>query len=60
MAKKTKTSLYEAYKNYNSKVIKKYILKRVLNNIIFNTKNATKIDTQKLLNDIKLNLEEKI
>ena len=57
---KTKTSLYEACKNYNSRVIKKYILKAVLNNIIFNTKNEINIDTQKLLNDTKLSLEEKI
>ncbi len=57
---KTKASLYEACKNYNSRVIKKYILKGVLNNIIFNTKNDSKIDTEKLLNDTKLSLEEKI
>ena len=57
---KTKVSLYEACKNYNSRVIKKYILKGVLNNIIFNTKNETNIDTQKLLQNTKLFLEEKI
>ena len=57
---KTEASLYEACKNYNSRVIKKYILKAVLNNIIFNTKNEINIDTQKLLNDTKLCLEEKI
>ena len=57
---KTKASLYEACKNYNSRVIKKYILKGVLNNIIFNTKNETNIDTKKLLHDTKLSLEEKI
>ena len=57
---KTKASLYKVCKNYNSRVIKKYILKGVLNNIIFNTKNETNIDTQKLLNDTKLSLEEKI
>ena len=57
---KTKASLYEACKNYNSRVIKKYILKGVLNNIIFNTKNKINIDTRKLLNDTKLSLEEKI
>jgi len=57
---KTKASLHEACKNYNSRVIKKYILKGILSNIIFNTKNETKIDTQKLLNDTKLTLEEKI
>ena len=57
---KTKASLYEACKNYNSRVIKKYILKAVLNNIIFSTKNEIKIDTQKLLQNTKLSLEEKI
>ena len=57
---KTKASLCEACKNYNSRVIKKYILKAVLNNIIFNTKNENKIDTQKLLQNTKLFLEEKI
>ena len=57
---KTKASLQEACKNYNSRVIKKYILKGVLNNIIFNTKNELNIDTQKLLYDTKLCLEEKI
>ena len=57
---KTKASLYKVCKNYNSRVIKKYILKAVLNNIIFNTKNEVNIDTQKLLNDTKLSLEEKI
>ncbi|MBR5303633.1 MAG: hypothetical protein IKU37_02270 [Candidatus Gastranaerophilales bacterium] len=57
---KTKASLCEACKNYNSRVIKKYILKGVLNNIIFNTKNETKIDTQKLLQNTKVTLEEKI
>jgi len=57
---KTKASLYEACKNYNSRVIKKYILKEVLNNIIFNTKNEVNIDTQKLLQNTKLSLEEKI
>lgn len=57
---KTKASLYEACKNYNSRVIKKYILKGVLNNIIFNTKNEVNIDTQKLLQNTKLSLEEKI
>jgi len=57
---KTKASLCEACKNYNSRVIKKYVLKGVLNNIIFNTKNEVNIDTQKLLNDTKLSLEEKI
>ena len=57
---KTKASLYEACKNYNSRVIKKYILKAVLNNIIFNTKNEVNIDTQKLLQNTKLSLEEKI
>ena len=57
---KTKASLCEACKNYNSRVIKKYILKGVLNNIIFNTKNEVKINTHKLLNDTKLCLEEKI
>ena len=30
-----------------------YILKGVLNNIIFNAKNEAKIDTQKLLNGVK-------
>ena len=57
---KTKASLYEACKNYNSRVIKKYILKGVLNNIIFNTKNEPTIDTQKILQNTKLSLEEKI
>lgn len=56
---KTKASLYEACKNYNSRVIKKYILKAILNNVIFNTKNESNIDTQKLLDEIKQILEEK-
>lgn len=57
---KTKASLYNACKNYNSRIIKKYILKAVLNNIIFNTKNEDKIDTKKLLNSAKIVLEGKI
>ena len=56
---KTKASLHEACKNYNSRVIKKYILKAVLNNIIFNTKNDKNVDTAKLLQNTKLSLEEK-
>ena len=37
-----------------------YILKAVLNNIIFDTKNDENVDTAKLLKNIKLSLEEKI
>ena len=58
--KKTKASLYNVCKNYNSRIIKKYILKAVLNNIIFNTKNEDKIDTKELLNSAKITLEGKI
>jgi len=57
---KTQASLHEACRNYNSRTIKKYILKAVLSNIIFNTKNDVSINTQKLLDDIKLCLEDRI
>ncbi len=56
---KTRASLYETCKNYNSRVIKKYILKGLLSNIIFNTKNEQNIDTQKLLLNTKLSLERR-
>jgi len=57
---KTQASLHEACRNYKSRTIKKYILKAVLSNIIFNTKNDVSINTQKLLDDIKLCLEDRI
>lgn len=57
---KTKASLYESCKYYNSRVIKKYILMALLNNIVFNTKDEIGIDTEKLIHEAKISLEEVI
>lgn len=53
---KTYEALCDVCKNYSANVIKKYIKKGVLNNVIFDTKNNNKIDSKMLLDGIMINL----
>ena len=54
---KTQACLCDICKNYTLKIIKKYIKKGIQNNIIFDTKNNSDIDTSKLLKIICNNIE---
>ena len=49
---KTKSALDFACKNYSLAVIKKYILKGIMNNIIFDTKNKKDVDNKKMIDEI--------
>lgn len=49
---KTKNALENACKTYSLNVIKKYFLKGIINNIIFDTKNNQNIDTIQMINDV--------
>lgn len=53
---KTKATLEDVCKNYSLNVIKKYILIGIMNNIIFDTKNKSEIDTKKMLKEVVGNL----
>ena len=55
---KTYACLCDVCKNYSLESIKKYIELGAKNNIIFNTKNDSKIDTKKLINKVIQNLNE--
>lgn len=55
---KTQTCLLDACKNYTPRVIRKYILKGIQNNVIFDTKNNGLINTRELIQDILSNLEQ--
>jgi len=55
---KTYASLCDVCKNYSFASIKKYIKLGAKNNIIFDTKNNSKINTEKLINKVVANLEE--
>lgn len=57
---KTKAALKNVCNCYSSRTIKKYILKGIINNIIFDTKNNDKINTQELLNKTIKDLQEKL
>lgn len=57
---KTKAVLKNACNCYSSGTIKKYILKGIINNIIFDTKNNDKINTQELLNKTIKDLQEEL
>lgn len=46
---KTNMTLYDTCLNYPVKIIKKYILKAIINNIIFDTKNENTINTECLI-----------
>lgn len=53
---KTFDCLCNACKNYSVNVIKKYIKKGILNNIVFDTKNRENIDTRLLYEGVLANL----
>ena len=55
---KTYACLCDVCKNYSVKSIKKYIELGAKNNIIFDTKGNSKIDTKKLINKVVKNLNE--
>lgn len=55
----TYNSLVDVCRNYSLNVIKKYIKTGIQNNIIFDTKNDSKIDTKKLLMRVSENLRGK-
>lgn len=57
---KTLLCLKDCCKNYDSKTIKKYILKAIQSNLIFNTKNEKNIDTKKAIFEILTKLKGKI
>lgn len=57
---KTKASFKNVCNHYSSRTIKKYILKGIINNIIFDTKNNNKINTQNLLNETIKDLKEEV
>ena len=48
---KTKASLDDICQNYSLNIIKKYILKGIMNNIIFETKNNKNINTERKLEE---------
>lgn len=50
--KKTKATLYDVCKNYSLNIIKKYILRGIINNIIFDTKNNPNINTKKKIEGV--------
>lgn len=52
----TNETLDDICKNYSLNVIKKYFLKGILNNIIFDTKNEKNIDSKKLLDETTIHL----
>lgn len=56
----TKSCLENTCRYYNSRIIKKYILKAILTSIIFETKNNRNIDTNKLVEETIKNMEGKI
>ena len=54
---KTSLALKDACKNYSDKIIEKYIIKGIENNIIFDTKNNENTDTRKLMKETCSKLE---
>jgi len=52
----TNETLDDICKNYSLNVIKKYFLKGIMNNIIFDTKNEKNIDSKKLLDETTIHL----
>lgn len=54
---KTNAALCDVCKNYKPKIVKKYIQKGIENNIIFDTKNNSNINTNELISKICENLE---
>lgn len=58
LGEKTNATFKDSSKNYSSNIIKKYILKGIVNNIIFDTKNNENINTQKLIEKITKELEQ--
>ncbi len=56
---KTQGCLCDVCKNYSVNVIKKYIKKGIQNNVIFDTKNNSSIDTKKLMEGLCINIERR-
>ncbi len=57
---KTKAAFKNACNNYSSRIIKKYILKGIINNIIFDTKNNYNINSEDLLYKTTKDLKEEL
>ena len=56
---KTKAALNDVCKNYSVRVIEKYIIKGIENNIIFDTKNSKNTNTEKLMERTCLKLKSR-
>ena len=56
---KTFLAFLDVLKNYSNDVVKKYIKLGAINNQIWNTKNNTKIDTDKEIETLTKNLDER-
>lgn len=54
---KTSSALKNACKNYSTRIIEKYIMKGIENNVIFDTKNIKSTDTEKLMEETCLKLK---
>lgn len=52
LGSKTCSALFNVCKNYPLNVVKKYIKRGILNNIIFDTKNNKNINSYKLVRDV--------
>lgn len=57
---KTSSALKDACKNYSAKVIEKYIIKGIENNIIFDTKNKKSTNTEELMKETCLKLKNNL
>ena len=57
---KTKAAFKNACNNYSSRIIKKYFLKGIINNIIFDTKNNYNINSEDLLYKTTKDLKEEL
>ncbi len=55
---KTHSCLFDICKNYSFNVIRSYIIKAILNNIIFDTKNDPNKNTKNLIEDICFSLKK--
>ena len=60
LGEKTQSYLCKLCRNYSANVIKKYIKRGIQNNIIFDTKNKSDVDTSKMLKEICVNIEREI
>lgn len=56
---KTHSCLFDVCKNYSYNVIKSYLIKGILNNIIFDTKNNPDKNTRKMIEDVCFSLKRR-